>query len=214
MYNNQIVQLKKLYSIKKSDILKRLRYFKTTWAKSDNEIFSELCYCILTPQSKAEICYEIIRKLKDNKLLFNGSINEIRPYLKKARFYNNKSEYIIRAREFFKINESIYIKDKLNTKDIFFTREWLIRNIKGIGFKEASHFLRNIGFGENLAILDIHILKNLMKFGIIEELPKSLTKEKYLNTENKLREFSKKIKIPMSYLDLLFWSNETGKIFK
>jgi N-glycosylase/DNA lyase len=93
-------------------------------------------------------------------------------------------------------------------------RDWLVENIKGIGYKEASHFLRNIGFGENLAILDVHILRNLKKVGVIKELPKSITKKRYLNIENKFKKFSDRIKIPMAHLDLLFWSLETGKIFK
>jgi len=59
-------------------------------------------------------------------------------------------------------------------------REWLIRSIRGIGYKEASHFLRNIGLGENLAILDRHILKNLKFFGVIEEIPASLPKKNIL----------------------------------
>mgnify|MGYP001596399044 FL=1 len=105
-------------------------------------------------------------------------------------------------------------KDYIDEKDILKTREWLAENVKGIGYKEASHFLRNIGFGKNLAILDVHILKNLKNHGVIKKIPKSLTKREYLNIENKLREFCKKINIPMDELDLLFWSKETGFIFK
>ncbi|GAJ17855.1 unnamed protein product, partial [marine sediment metagenome] len=25
-------------------------------------------------------------------------------------------------------------------------REWVVKNFKGLGYKEASHFLRNIGY--------------------------------------------------------------------
>ncbi|PIW67114.1 MAG: DNA lyase, partial [Candidatus Omnitrophica bacterium CG12_big_fil_rev_8_21_14_0_65_42_8] len=44
--------------------------------------------------------------------------------------------------------------------------------------------------------------------------PKSLAKKEYLDIENKLRDFCKKINISMDELDLLFWSKETGIIFK
>jgi len=80
--------------------------------------------------------------------------------------------------------------------------------------KEASHFLRNIGLGKDLAILDRHILKNLKEYGVINEIPKSITKKVYIAIEDKMREFSKRINIPMDELDLLFWSKETGIIFK
>jgi N-glycosylase/DNA lyase len=94
-------------------------------------------------------------------------------------------------------------------------REWLVKNVKGIGMKEAGHFIRNMGLSNNqLAILDVHILKNLKEFGIIEKIPKSLTKKEYLKIEDRMREFSKKIGIPLDELDLLLWSKETGFIFK
>ncbi|MEW6008268.1 MAG: N-glycosylase/DNA lyase [Candidatus Omnitrophota bacterium] len=214
MQQKQINQLKKIYKAKRQEILKRLDDFKKVWAKSDEEIFSELCFCILTPQSKAKVCDSIINNLKKNRLLFKGNVKKIRPFLKKARFYKNKSRYLVECRNFFKNNGRLCMKNRLVNKDILSTREWLVGNIKGIGYKEASHFLRNIGLGDNLAILDIHILRNLKKFGVIKELPKTLTKRLYLETEHKLKKFCQKVKIPPSHLDLLFWSTETGEIFK
>jgi len=211
---NKLNFLKKLYLFKKNEILKRLAYFKDTWNKNNKEIFAELCFCILTPQSKAEKCNDIICELKRNKLLFKGNFTEIAPYIKKARFYRKKTDYIIGARKLFRHNGKLRIKDELDINKIKLTRDWLVKNIKGISYKEASHFLRNIGFGEDLAILDIHIFRNLKELGVIKEIPRTLSKKKYLEIENKLEQFSKRIKIPMAHLDLLFWSNETGKIFK
>ena len=82
-----------------------------------------------------------------------------------------------------------------------------------MGWKEASHFLRNIG-NRDLAILDRHILKNLVRTGALERLPKSLTPKTYLAIEEKFAAFSKRVNIPMDELDLLFWSMETGEILK
>jgi len=83
-----------------------------------------------------------------------------------------------------------------------------------MGYKEASHFLRNIGFGENLAILDRHILRNLHRLHVLNEIPKYLTAKKYLAIEGKMRQFADDVKIQMSHLDLLLWYRETGGIFK
>jgi N-glycosylase/DNA lyase len=71
-----------------------------------------------------------------------------------------------------------------------------------------------MGLGEKLAILDRHILRNLSQFGIIDEIPTSLGKAKYLQIEKKMLEFSRQVGIPMSHLDLLWWYKETGEIFK
>jgi len=92
-------------------------------------------------------------------------------------------------------------------------REFLVRNVKGLGYKEASHFLRNTGH-RDLAILDRHILKNLAKLKVIKEVPNSLGASKYLEIEDRFSKFSSKVGIAMDELDLLFWSMETGKVFK
>jgi len=84
----------------------------------------------------------------------------------------------------------------------------------GLGYKEASHFLRNIGLGEELAILDRHILKNLALLGVIEEVKSSPTKKAYLQIEKKMTKFSRQVGIPMGELDLLLWYKEAGEVFK
>jgi N-glycosylase/DNA lyase len=86
--------------------------------------------------------------------------------------------------------------------------------VQGLGYKEAGHFLRNIGRGDNIAILDRHILRHMIQYRMIQKIPGSLTKRKYLEIENRLRKFSNRIGIPMAELDLLFWYRSTGEIFK
>ena len=131
------------------------------------------------------------------------------------RFNKNKSRYIVEARRLFSdSNGNVRLKERLGEKDVFALREWLIENVKGIGYKEASHFLRNIGKGDDIAILDRHILKNLVKYKVIDEVPKSLTGKKYLDIEDKMRAFAQQTGIPFAHLDLLWWSEETGEIFK
>ena len=98
--------------------------------------------------------------------------------------------------------------------DVYDAREWLVRNVKGIGYKEASHFLRNVGLGGDLAILDRHILKNLRSLQVMEEVPTSLSRRRYLDIERRMKELSEEIKIPMSHLDLVLWYKEAGEVFK
>ncbi len=207
-------KLLEYYKKNKKIIKNRLKDFENSYKKGDKHVFSELCFCILTPQAEAVECDKAIKKLKKAGLLFNGQPKAISPYLKAARFLNKKAEFIVNDRGLFKKNGCFSIKDYIYEKDIFKTREWLVENIKGIGYKEASHFLRNIGFGKDLAILDVHILKNLKNYGVIKDIPKSLAKKEQLDIENKLGKFCKKINIPMDELDLLLWSKETGFVFK
>ncbi|MFH1847526.1 MAG: N-glycosylase/DNA lyase [Candidatus Omnitrophota bacterium] len=207
-------QLLEQYKKKKHEIQNRLQDFKKNWNKSDKEIFSELCFCICTPQSKAVYCDKAVSLLKKTGGLFDSGLKGIRKGLDKVRFPNNKARYIIEARDLFRMNGRIKIKQKINTCDILKTREWLVEKVKGLGYKEASHFLRNIGFGENLAILDAHILRCMVRYKIIKNIPPKISKKKYLFLEEKIKKFSNKINIPMDELDLLFWSSETGRVFK
>ena len=94
------------------------------------------------------------------------------------------------------------------------TRDILVKDIKGMGYKEASHFLRNIGFGQDIAILDRHILRSLKRYGVIDDIPKSLTGRRYFEIEGKMREFSKRLGLGLVYLDFIFWYMGTGEVFK
>ena len=98
--------------------------------------------------------------------------------------------------------------------DPFETRRWIVEEVKGIGYKEASHFLRNISKGTNLAILDRHILKNLKRLGVPDSLPASMSEKKYLEIEERMRKFSQKSGIQMGHLDFVLWYYETGNVFK
>lgn len=207
--------LKRSYEKKKLEIKERLQDFKKVWNKSDEKIFAELCFCLLTPQSKARAADRAIKNMIKN-ILLSGKRNQILKELKTQgiRFPENKTKFILEAREFFTQNGKIDIKSRLKKGSVGSKREWLVKNVKGFGLKESSHFLRNVGLGFDLAILDRHIMKNLVKYGVIDGIPKSLSRKQYLSIEEKMRKFSKQVKIPMADLDLLFWSEETGEIFK
>lgn len=215
--NEYFYEIEKIYKEKQKDIEKRLREFKEIWEKGSNEdIHAELSFCILTPQSKAVNAWKAITTLRENGLLFNGSAEDIVEYLNIVRFKNNKAKYLVALREQMQ-NE----KGEIITKDFFNSitnvkekREWIVKNIKGMAYKEAGHFLRNVGFGKEIAILDRHILKNLVKLEVIEDVPKSLSPKLYLEIEEKMKAYCKFISIPMDSLDLLLWYKEAGEIFK
>jgi len=214
--NMLTADLKRLYKERKKEIERRLYDFKKFGSYgSEEEIFYELAFCLLTPQSKAKVCWKAIEDLIKNGIFSTNSKENIAKNLCGVRFKNNKAEYILSLRKSFFDNGVFKIKSRINSfKNAFETREWLVQNIKGLGYKEASHFLRNIGLGDELTILDRHVLKNLRTYFVIDEIPKFLSKKKYLEIEEEMRNFARKINIPLSHLDLLFWSKETGEIFK
>lgn len=204
---SEIKKLLSAYKGKKEIIKSRLADFDKLRDESYSRLFEELCFCICTPQSKAVLADKAIKRLKSEGYLHKGDNLCVRSCLSGVRFPNNKSKYIEKARGFD-------LKKALAESDDVIVREEIVENVTGIGLKEAGHFLRNIGRAHELAILDVHILKNLKRFGVIDEIPRTLTKKIYFEIEEKMKIFSKKVKIPFRELDLLFWSMETGEVFK
>ena len=208
-------ELKQFYEKQKDPVQKRLQEFRQVLERDDHDVFAELCFCLLTPQSSAKTCWAAVTRLKEKSLLLKGAPGELEPLLNDVRFNESKAKYIVQAREQFSKNGDLQVKPHLRSfVNNYELREWLVENVNGLGYKEASHFLRNVGLGEEFAILDRHILRNLKDFGVLPEIPISLTKKRYLEIEEKVRRFSREIGIPMGELDLLLWSKETGWIFK
>ncbi len=169
---------------------------------------------MLTPQSKAENAWKTIIKLTKNNKLFEANTSSISDDLNLVRFRNNKASYLVEAREMF-FNNRKGIRETLSElTSVSEKRKWLNNNIKGYGLKESSHFLRNIGFVEDIAILDRHILKNLKRFNVISKIPKSIPEKKYFQIESQMKKFSNEIRVPLGHLDFIFWYNETHTIFK
>ncbi len=196
----------------KKTITNRLNEFSLIAEKK--EVFYELCFCLLTPQSNAKRCANAVETLRKNKF-YSTNLDEefIQNTLKgNARFHNNKSRYLKSMKLTF---DELWNLFDFQTMDFDYVkaREWLVKNVKGIGLKEASHFLRNVG-AKNLAILDRHILKNLVNVKVIPEIPKSLGKNTYFLIEKSFKKYGDKVGLSMDELDLYFWYNETGEVFK
>jgi len=184
----------------KGVIDKRLQKFSSV-PRDFSSLFRELAFCILTAGTSAELGLKTIEHLGDT--LFSGSQEEIQEKLKEIyRFHTIRAGYLYEARNNFE-------KIDMANPDI---RNDLVKNIKGIGMKEASHFLRNIGFS-NYAIIDFHIIDVLVKNNLIEK-PKTLTVKKYSEVEGILKGLAAKLGMSLGELDLYLWYMETGKVLK
>jgi N-glycosylase/DNA lyase len=203
--------INEIQKLKNSDLRKlvekRIQEFEHIGKETADKIFSEMCFCILTANFTAERGIKIQNELCNDfsTLSKEGLAKKLKQL--GHRFPNTRARYISDSQT---CKQSlINILNNLNEQD---AREWLVNNIKGLGYKEASHFLRNIG-RKNLAIIDFHIIDILVDNRIIER-PKNLTKTKYLEIESKLHEIAQKLNITLAELDIYLWYLETGKILK
>jgi N-glycosylase/DNA lyase len=198
----------KKYEILKKDIEAKLTQFSKVPKK---DYFYELCFCICTPQSKAESAFKVQNILANEDFLTKGfdPTNILRTPNIYIRFHNQKAKRLLEARENWdmilkKLSDNISPEEK---------REWLNNNVNGIGMKESAHYLRNIGY-KDLGILDRHILKHLVLCGVYDKIPNIASKKSYILVEKKFKGFANEMGIPMDHLDLLFWSYEAGLILK
>ena len=214
--NPLLSEINSLYDSYRDEISSRIEEFDRLWREGqDHDLFCEMAFCLFTPQSKAVSCWSAVVRLRERGLLLSGTPGRISRELTGVRFHSTKANRLVEARSQFTGNGGLILRDTLEYyEDPFECREWLVENVKGLGYKEASHFLRNIGRGERIAILDRHILKNLAILGVIEEVPKTMTRKRYLEIEEAMKSFARRVKIPMSHLDLVFWCKEAGEVFK
>ncbi|RLI78818.1 N-glycosylase [Archaeoglobales archaeon] len=211
MSNDLIEKVEKLRPVVGSHVKRRIEEFLSFKDKDSKEWFSELCFCILTANSSAEMGIKI-----QNTLKFDGfaklNEKELAGKLKELgyRFYNVRARYIVEARKYVNVKEII-----TSFKEPWESREWLVENVRGLGYKEASHFLRNTGILD-FAILDRHILRIMEKVGIVRvpKTQKNISRKTYLEIEKKFIEIAKRLEMKPGELDLYLWYLSTGKVLK
>ncbi len=204
--------VEKVEELKNSDVRiavdKRIEEFRELGKKSSDEIFRELCFCITTANFNAQRSIEMQNSIGNGYYTLTEQALAAKLKSMGHRFPEARAKYIVGARKHRDMME-----DKLqNAESERELRKWIAENVKGLGYKEASHFLRNIGF-MNLAIIDFHILDLLARHNLIER-PKTLTPKKYLEIEDVLRRVAERTNLTLAELDLYLWYIETGKVLK
>ena len=141
--------LRREYEKRRVEIKKRLEEFQKVRDRGDRAIFKELCFCILAANSSAEMGMRTVHALED--LLFHGDLPSLQERVSKGfRYWRVRPAYIIHTRDYlqrefnFKLTALLSAFPDPRTRRDFFATD---KNIKGLSFKESSHFHRNIGYG-------------------------------------------------------------------
>jgi len=175
------------------------------------KVLEELVFCLCTPQTKARNALNAVEALRQQGMLQNPDLEKVEEILRKynVRFHRKKARYIVDAvGKFAEVWESIR-----RERSAFVLRDRLVKNVTGLGMKEASHFLRNIGFTE-LAIIDRHILRHLKAERLVGGIDKNLSRRRYLLLEKKFIEYAAKQGLSPAEMDLLIWASYTGEVLK
>jgi N-glycosylase/DNA lyase len=203
------------YEERKPEIRARLAEFPSVYKQGDLAIFKELCFCILTANTSAKMGITCIEAAGDE--IMTADLESLQGILcGRYRFWKVRPAYIIHTRDYIKKETGFRLKAKIDSlTDFHDRRDFFAANpgIKGIGYKEASHFLRNIGF-KGYAILDKHIVNMLYELHVLPDNQRPANRKKYIAIEDRLRDFSREIGIGMDELDLALWSYKTGMVLK
>jgi N-glycosylase/DNA lyase len=190
----------------------RMDEFRRVHLMDSQKWYEELVYCLLTAYSSALMGQRCVNALLEGSLM-EGSLEDVRSCLVEEghRFANRRAEYIYDTRGLAPRIKSV-IQGFDDSRD---AREWLVKNVKGLGWKEASHYLRNVGYF-GLAIIDRHILSNMVEHDLIteEESRKGVTRRRYLVYEGVLEKVARRLGMEPGELDLYLWYRKTGKVLK
>ncbi len=211
-----IEKIKAAHAERRTEIRARLAEFEAVWEnETDERLWEEMVFCFFTGGCSARMGLRSVEAVRP--ILQTGNHHELADALRgRHRYPNARAGYIVASREFLQEHCGLRLREKLKSfDDDLERRDWLVKEkrIKGLGYKEASHYLRNIGL-KGYAILDKHILRSLAELGIIDDPKPPNTRLKYLIVEQKLRNLATLTKIDFDELDLVLWSMKTGEILK
>ncbi|WMT45485.1 MAG: N-glycosylase/DNA lyase [Cuniculiplasma divulgatum] len=183
--------------------------FRSMGQKSAEDLFGELCFCILAANTSAEMGLRTQLYIGNHGFI-NYPEEKLRDELKKVkyRFYNLRSSFIVKARPVMYM-----LPDIARSMDPWEAREFLVENVKGIGYKEASHFLRNVGVFR-FAILDKHIIRMLSSAFPDGGGAKITSPSRYLEMEKYFLALAESLNLEPGILDLYMWKIATGKLIK
>lgn len=211
-----IEKIKAAYAGRRIEIKRRIAEFEDVWANAaDERLWEEMVFCFFTGGCSAKMGLRSVEAVRP--ILLTGTHEELMNALVgRHRYPRARAGYIVASRDFLQEHCGLRLREKLNSfADPLERRDWLVKEkrIKGLGYKEASHFLRNIGL-KGYAILDKHILRSLAELKIIDDAKPPNTRAKYLTIEGKLKNLAKIVKVDFDELDLVLWSMKTGEILK
>jgi len=195
---------------------------------SERKLLAELILCILSSQDKFEIAVSATRSLlKNNVLKVPADESELeklsvdvrrillepvrfsvgkKRYERKLRFNKRKTDYVLSTIENIYLNDLTLgkILDACDTPDK--TRRLLIRYACGIGPKQASMFLRNVGFYSDFAVLDKHVIEFMRMMAIYDSGKSPATIARYEALESGLKSYANAYEVGMLHLDLAIWT--------
>jgi N-glycosylase/DNA lyase len=203
--------------------------YNRSWETSnENELFHEIISSILGSQVQFETVNYYTQQLHEKGLInidwiYNNPDNfeeEVYTTLSSPPYsHRNVGKKIyryrypkLRANHIRRTAESVYCKGDTfksilsQCHDARVARKRIMERTVGIGPKQASLFLRNIGFSNNLAILDTHVLRYMFILKLTSQSIRSVPRiTDYEIIERKLMHYAFRMNHKLANLDMAIW---------
>ncbi len=201
---------------------------RPSWSSiTEDDLWRELIACILGSRVRFEIAHSAVQRIKKMRLLsqsrrsshFDQYEQDIMGALSgeshtqdgvgpqsRYPFFRIRANQIRRAAERL-YGECVSIREFLDdARDVREARRRLASEVAGLGPKQASLFLRNIGYAAHVAVLDVHVLTYMSWVGLIDTPVKSVsTVRKYESLEDVFIEHSCSFGYTPDRFDLAVW---------
>jgi len=206
-----------------------------TWKTlTEQDLWDNLYFCILSSNVTYELAMSAFSHLANEGLLdVNWIITNKHPKekiyseLSKPQFLPMKKDGSYRKYRFPKRRANNIVSTTYNMNELKISlkkilashreetelRNYVRNNVCGFGLKQTTHYLRNIGYSQNLAIIDTHIIKflNTVLFPT-HRFETNLTNNKYVEYEKIFRRICENLNLKISLFDVAVWKymRETG----
>jgi N-glycosylase/DNA lyase len=180
---------------------------------NNEDIWRRLLFCILSSQVNTRAAVSATDSILNEVPFFQEQIGVSQVYAKakgilsredvKYRFPDHRSRNIAHSWfTFAQVENNLY--DYLESFDSeVAAREWVTGLFPGLGFKQASMFLRDIGYSIRLCIIDTHILWYCSCLGHHSKQP--LTPKRYMAIEDFILSQSDRFGVSPNIFDAAVW---------
>jgi len=190
--------------------MERLDNMSQSYYTSNKNIYEEVVFCMLggfgISAEQATATYQacrdagLIQKFETSEQLWVEQLKkpvEVEGSIRHYRFPNQKSKYIAAAMSFLKEKDLA----ALSGKEI---RDELLE-VRGIGYKTAGWIARNYTDTDEIAILDIHIIRACTLCGVFT-LEHKVEKD-YIEMEKLFLDFCDSLGVRPAIMDCLIWDH-------
>ena len=185
-------------------------------------LWRELSCCVLSSQVSYELAQSVASAIKAEGVLpsahtkWEWVAQDLRSVLERTfyvsgrpcryRFPKAKSAQLAKTWAAIKAESETLREFLIEFNDIVSLREWMVRHAPGLGPKQSSMFLRNVGLTLDLAVLDRHVLRYMEAIDLLEEGGHHVaTFRDYRTTEGVLRRHADELGYRVGLLDWAIW---------